>query len=163
MNNDEFSSQDEFEAQWATARRRAGVPGPNEPGGSKALYAFPLLVVYAGLFFGPLGTAFAAMYTREWRIPPREAVALLAGGAATWMLVTGAKEFHGSMDPFALQIIRSSINFVFGCAVWIWLRRAFRETHTATPQTVKRTAIAVAAFVVLYFVMGPKLLINLGR
>lgn len=163
MSQDDFSNEEEFEAQWAKARRRAGVPNPNDPGPTRDLYVYPIVTLYAGLFFGPLGTALTAMHVNRWRIVPHHAVALLAGGSATWMLSTGVTMFMTDMDPFEIQLARSGINFVFAASAWWVQRRSLRETHVPTRATVQRTVLTALALVVLFFVMGPTLLMTLGR
>jgi hypothetical protein len=165
MNDDpEFSSKDEFEAQWTSARRRAGFVEPHIPAPSRDLFVFPLLVMYTGFFFGPWGSALMAMHTMGWRVPPRMTVAFIGLAGTFWLAIFGLTSVTAyTWDAFTLQMVRTSLNFVLGLILYTWLKRTLRETHAPSQKTLARTLATIAALVGLFFAMGPRLLITLGR
>lgn len=162
--DDGFSSQDEFEAEWAEARDRAGVPDPRAPKPSHDLFVFPLLILYTGFFFGPWGTALMALHVRAWRASARDAGVFLGLAGLFWLAITGATQlFGGQWTTFGLQVARTSLNFVFAAGLYAHTRKALRETHYPSPSTIRRTLATAAVLVGAFFVIGAPTLIALGR
>ena len=162
--NDDFTTQEDFEASWTAARRRAGMPEPAKPGPSKELHILPIIVVYAGLFLGPIGTLLVALHVTQWRPSPRILFALV-GAAGTVLLLAYAviMGFGTRWTPFELQLVRSILNFIFGGTTYVLLKRQLRETHVASRGTIHRTLATVVVLVALYFTIGSNTLIALGR
>lgn len=161
---DDFTTQEDFEASWTAARRRAGMPEPAKPGPSKELHILPILIAYTGLFFGPIGTLLVALHTTRWRPTPRMLFALI-GAAGTVLLAAYAMTIAlgARTSPFEIQLARSVLNFVFSGTTYVVLKRQFRETHVASRGTIHRTLATVVVLVALYFAIGPNTLIALGR
>jgi len=161
---DDFENQEDFEASWTAARRRAGIPDAAKPGPSKELNILPILVAHSGLFFGPIGTLLVSLHVKRWRPSPRMLFALL-GAAGTVLLLTWAITFgFGSKwTPFELQLVRSILNFIFAGTTYVMLKRELRETHVASRGTIHRTLATIVVLVALYFAIGPNTLILLGR
>lgn len=160
----DFSNQDEFEEQWTSARQRAGMRNPHHAEPSRDLFVFPLLIMYTGFFFGPWGSALMAMHTLGWRVPPRMTVAFIGLAGTFWLVIFGITTATAhTWEAFTLQMVRTSLNFVLGVILYTWLRTTLRETHTPSRNTVLRTLVTVAVLVGLFFVMGSRLLITLGR
>jgi hypothetical protein len=161
---DDFTTQEDFEASWTAARRRAGIPDAAKPGPSKELNILPIVVAYTGLFFGPLGTLLVALHVTRWRPSPRMLFALI-GAAGTVLLLNYAVTlgFGAKWTPFELQLMRSILNFIFAGTTYVLLKRQLRETHVASRGTIHRTLATVVVLVALYFAIGPNTLILLGR
>lgn len=161
---DDFTTQDDFEASWTAARRRAGMPDPGKPGPSKELNILPIIIAYTGLFFGPIGTLLVTLHVNRWRPSPRMLFALV-GGAGTVLLLAYAitLAFGTKWTSFEIQLVRSMLNFMFAGTTYIILKRQLRETHVASRGTIHRTLATVVVLVALYFAIGPTTLIALGR
>jgi hypothetical protein len=158
----EFLSREDFNSLWEDARHRAGLD--SQPGGSKELFIYPILVLYAGFFFGPFGTALMGMATLNWRVPMRLLAIFMGLSGTTWLLVLGVTQMYlGQWTPYELQFARSTLNFLCGMTTYIIMRRTLRETHSPSRRTLHRTIAATIILVSLYFVIPPSLHITLGR
>ncbi len=158
----EFVSQNEFEEMWTQARHRAGLQGKSGP--SRELFIYPILVLYAGFFFGPFGTALMAMATLKWRVPLRQAAIFTGLAGTTWFIILGVTEYYlGRWSAFELQFARSTLNFLCGMSIYTILRLYIRETHSAAKLTLHRTIAATIVLVALFFIISPTMHITLGR
>ena len=154
------TEQFDLDAQWPEARWFGHGSGEDR----ESLWVFPVLLLYTGFFFGPFVTVLAAIFALRGRIGLRQAGILTGVAGTCWCLMQGLSVVYGPLwSEYALQGMRSGLNFVNGITAYILVRRAVLPELRVTRTTVLVSAIFVVAAAVVFMFTPGRLLIALGR
>ncbi len=166
--HDTSTTDDEwdFEREWARARaaterdqRRRGRRREDEPAEIS-----PYVLLYTGFLLGPPASWLAVLILMGRRFRARVAVFALGICGAAWVTSQAAVAgLAGHWSGVALQMLRTSNNFLVGLVLLWFLRRDASVTFVHDRQTYINTVIFGLLLVVLYASLPHAVLIWLGR
>lgn len=150
----------DLETEWPEARWfDRGVGDERE-----SLWVFPVLLLYTGFFFGPFVTVLAAIFAMRGRIGLRQAGILTGVAGTCWCLMQGLSVVYGPLwSEYALQGMRSGLNFANGITAYVLVRRAVLPELRVTRTTVLASTIFVIVAAAVFIFTPGRVLIALGR
>lgn len=155
---------EEFGQQWARARAEAGhAPDPFDYPTHGYEFA-PVLLVYVGLFVGPLAPVVFTILLLKRQTPLRGMLIISSVAIVAWLLLQGLTwGFHEEWATFQLQFARSACNFAAGLAAYFVVRKVTKNSHTMTKGTLFNTAVALAVVIAVALMVPRPWLMVLGR
>lgn len=154
----------EFERQWAEARIEAGHSGDPFDYPTQGYEFAPILLLYVGLFLGPVAPVIFTLLLLKRRTPLRGILVIASVAVAAWLLLQGATwVFQEDWSTFQLQFVRSVCNFGVGIAAYLIVRTETKDSHAMTKGTLFNTAVALTLVVAAGFTIPSAWLMVLGR
>lgn len=158
----EESEPFDLEAEWPEAKFLRSRPGGL--GDEESLWLYPVLLLYAGFFFGPFVTVLVSVIALKGRISLRHAAILTGVAGTAWCLLQGISAWQGPVwSEYALQAMRSSFNFAVGIVAYVSVRQTVVKRLYATRTTLIVSVVLFGIGAAIFLLTPPNVLVALGR
>ena len=154
----------DLEAEWPELGK-SWFFGPQDADDDRRIaWFYPVLLLYAGFFFGPFITFVFAVAAVRGRLDLRRAGLLLGVSGTAWCMLQGVSLYNGAWwTEVELQAMRSILNFGAGIVAYIVVRPIAVDRYRQTPRTLVTTIALIIACAVLFILLPPGFLVALGR